>query len=475
MADKVPAELWAEIFVQCLPQNLNNVDMLSCFDSRDPPLVLTVVCRKWRSIALSTPMLWTVIYYMMVSARGGVGFSEYHKRLQLKQVSTWLNRSGQCPLRVRVGPLRWGPISLPTPEPAIQLLTSNSHRWKEAHLFLPVGGQYVSHTYSSVQGNLPLLRTLHLELDDSMSALGPADSSVSFLEAAPLLRNVYLRGSYLVRPVTIDLPWSQLSVYSTGSWPSCHGCPNTLQGCFDTLGRCTNVEDYTLIYRYSGENPAELTPITHTKLHALSILNDIEIHEDPEESPLGIMLDHLTAPSLEQLSIFTNRQWPRTQFLSFLSRHSQITKLTLRCDFLSDVVLIEILKTTPGLTHLSLGEEYIPSFLSGSPRATITQSLVSELAVYTESGGLLPALKSLNLDGGGFDGVAFLAMVESRWQQRLKGVGFQSTVVWLNHFWPHSLVFDESAIARLRELKGNGLNIRIFEGRELDTSQDVVI
>ncbi|KII85589.1 hypothetical protein PLICRDRAFT_116074, partial [Plicaturopsis crispa FD-325 SS-3] len=47
----VPAELLSEIFSFCLP-----LVVTPAVDTA--PLLLTLVCRKWRAIALATPQLW---------------------------------------------------------------------------------------------------------------------------------------------------------------------------------------------------------------------------------------------------------------------------------------------------------------------------------------------------------------------------------------------------------------------------------
>lgn len=54
---RVPVELWRDIFVHCLSTHRNPTISYS-----EAPLLLTHVCSLWRSIALTTPQLWTRIY-----------------------------------------------------------------------------------------------------------------------------------------------------------------------------------------------------------------------------------------------------------------------------------------------------------------------------------------------------------------------------------------------------------------------------
>ncbi|KAF8962995.1 hypothetical protein BDZ97DRAFT_1662215, partial [Flammula alnicola] len=50
---RVPPEIWNEIFYHCLPTQRNPI-----MSTSDAPLLLTRVCSKWRSAALSSPHLW---------------------------------------------------------------------------------------------------------------------------------------------------------------------------------------------------------------------------------------------------------------------------------------------------------------------------------------------------------------------------------------------------------------------------------
>ncbi|KII91813.1 hypothetical protein PLICRDRAFT_76753, partial [Plicaturopsis crispa FD-325 SS-3] len=48
---RLPTELLVEVFVYCLPEN-------DAPTRRCAPLLLMGVCKRWRSVALSTPRLW---------------------------------------------------------------------------------------------------------------------------------------------------------------------------------------------------------------------------------------------------------------------------------------------------------------------------------------------------------------------------------------------------------------------------------
>ncbi|KAF8214886.1 hypothetical protein K438DRAFT_1561983, partial [Mycena galopus ATCC 62051] len=53
----IPQDVLLEIFFSCLPSEHN-----ALIDSAEAPLILGRICRHWRSVAYSTPMLWSSIH-----------------------------------------------------------------------------------------------------------------------------------------------------------------------------------------------------------------------------------------------------------------------------------------------------------------------------------------------------------------------------------------------------------------------------
>ncbi|KII92012.1 hypothetical protein PLICRDRAFT_457917 [Plicaturopsis crispa FD-325 SS-3] len=75
----LPPEVLSMIFIHCLPEDVElrpNVDRA--------PLLLGSVCRRWRSIALSTPELWSSISVEVTEG-------------SLPQIQNWIPRSGGLP------------------------------------------------------------------------------------------------------------------------------------------------------------------------------------------------------------------------------------------------------------------------------------------------------------------------------------------------------------------------------------------
>ncbi|KII85593.1 hypothetical protein PLICRDRAFT_116136, partial [Plicaturopsis crispa FD-325 SS-3] len=80
---RLPAELLSEIFTFCLPPMVTP-------HSDTAPLLLTLVCRKWRAIALSTPRLWASICVGLTDDTGPT------------KVEQWLGRAGSLPLEITI-------------------------------------------------------------------------------------------------------------------------------------------------------------------------------------------------------------------------------------------------------------------------------------------------------------------------------------------------------------------------------------
>ncbi|KAK7007922.1 hypothetical protein R3P38DRAFT_2552473 [Favolaschia claudopus] len=84
-----PDDILREIFIACLPSATN-----ALMDPREAPLLFGRICRHWRDIALSTPMLWASIH-IPLTVRAGIELSAVTLVLE-----RWLNLSGGCPLAI---------------------------------------------------------------------------------------------------------------------------------------------------------------------------------------------------------------------------------------------------------------------------------------------------------------------------------------------------------------------------------------
>ncbi|KZT28352.1 hypothetical protein NEOLEDRAFT_1087406, partial [Neolentinus lepideus HHB14362 ss-1] len=88
----LPLELLCKVFWFTLPAG-----EYVCMRKDSSPLLVAQVCRLWRDVALSTPNLWASITLGGDSSQGlGANWPN------TQAVQTWLGRSGQCSLSVKI-------------------------------------------------------------------------------------------------------------------------------------------------------------------------------------------------------------------------------------------------------------------------------------------------------------------------------------------------------------------------------------
>ncbi|KAJ7326160.1 hypothetical protein DFH08DRAFT_334197 [Mycena albidolilacea] len=173
---KLPNEIVSEIFVHFLPVY-----------PRPPPLTgirsptwLTLICRKWREIALATPALWRAI--------GLTGHIPYEQRDQISEI--WIKRTGSGSLSIKIHNTHLSEM--------IPAVVAHRARWEHLHLRVCVSA------LSKIMGPMPLLSHLHLKLE------GVAEDNTFTLHEVPQLRTVALDVCDFTGSV-MTLPWGQLT------------------------------------------------------------------------------------------------------------------------------------------------------------------------------------------------------------------------------------------------------------------------
>ncbi|KAJ7139129.1 hypothetical protein C8R44DRAFT_727238 [Mycena epipterygia] len=178
----LPNEITSEIFIHFLP----GYPICPLDSGIFSPSLLTLICRKWREIALATPALWRAIGWT-------VGMTPHI-------LESWLARSGISPLSIRYkmdGRFTRFKIG---PSEFFQTILAYHTRWQNLELLLSKRTQPPTTFF---QGTMPSLRHLKLKLDTNI------DTPLKFPAfRVPLLRSVVLDDLALS---TVDLPWAQLT------------------------------------------------------------------------------------------------------------------------------------------------------------------------------------------------------------------------------------------------------------------------
>ncbi|KAJ3996626.1 hypothetical protein F5050DRAFT_69858 [Lentinula boryana] len=190
-ARKLPVEIISEIFSQCLPE----VDTSSVIWSSEPhpfqaPLLLTQVCRSWRSIAIATPRLWSTL---IINASNG---SPSHGAI----TKLWLDRSRNVPLTLTL----------------LVRATDRFHggrRVTSYEEFVPLAATKVLTMFVS---HLPRVRALALlfalPVIRAIPKLHPVgDNEItwtrSLVHSAPNLRHLYFDSSMVPLPIVRGQEW----------------------------------------------------------------------------------------------------------------------------------------------------------------------------------------------------------------------------------------------------------------------------
>ena len=125
-------------------------------------MVLTRVCSLWRSVALSSPRIWTRLHiplpgdprvssnYVMINARTlELRRQKFSKTMALRcqAVKEWLDRSGSCPLSLSIAyPFDYAPPigngegedDDDGADPLFQIIHSSAPRWEHLNLSMPL-------------------------------------------------------------------------------------------------------------------------------------------------------------------------------------------------------------------------------------------------------------------------------------------------------------------------------------------------
>ncbi|KAJ6589355.1 hypothetical protein B0H19DRAFT_1303485 [Mycena capillaripes] len=180
----LPNEIISEIFIHFLPVY-----------PRCPPLTgthsptnLTHICRYWREIALTTPMLWRAI---------SLSDDEAPMARQLQRSQIWLDRSRDCPLSIIVHH-SIGCVELEI----LAVIVPHRARWEHAVL------EMSSSDLPTICGPMPLLQHLNLSLDYP-------NYNVVVFDDIPRLNTVVL--SQYATSHLIALPWAQLTFLTLNS------------------------------------------------------------------------------------------------------------------------------------------------------------------------------------------------------------------------------------------------------------------
>ncbi|KAF7357613.1 hypothetical protein MSAN_01357700 [Mycena sanguinolenta] len=353
----LPVELLVEIFDLAI-QDYTHIEDVH---------LISQVCSYWRSVAQSTPRLWTRCLAVDLQEEKDVADG----------LNTWLARSAPLPL----------PIGL------VLMTQSINPDILEAVLKVAprLGSMEIAamHTIPSLLvrqvGKCRLDHLVELKLFGTIEDDDADPTPISFT-AVPRLRKLTIRlGSTTPQPI---MPWAQLTDLSLHS-----SSPDVT---FGILSQCANLFKADVVM--SGWlllPPAEQSILGLNQLHTL-FLEFLEFIATSED--IASFFDCLSAPQLQDLElIFTPVQWPQANFTAFQLRAPNITRLAFASsDSLTSEDVVAAIRNSPSLTHLKInwcGQCFDDAFIrtlhyqdGATPLVPRLHNLVvsSEMADFTE-------------------------------------------------------------------------------------------
>ncbi|KAJ6515484.1 hypothetical protein C8R45DRAFT_1139861 [Mycena sanguinolenta] len=265
-------------------------------------IALTVVCRVWRDVALSTPTLWAKLELQFDRIDGRItrnlGFLESF-------IDRWLARAGNCPLSLDFE-CRRAVFDLPR-------LGDIVRRWSHRvqHLRLTLGPHPDLSPLGLDSAAFPLLQSATLKFDAE-----PKVTPIIVFRDAPHLRHLHLQSS-AVAPSTFSFAWSQLTEFEGTIWD---------------LELFILAPNLTRVACSFAPEDDDFTAVTHYTLKSLTIY---EYSSD--------VIQYLTLPSLQSLDVsshteiylsleaFLKRSSPPLIFLSATGIDSDSRESYLRC------------------------------------------------------------------------------------------------------------------------------------------------
>ncbi|KAJ7034773.1 hypothetical protein C8F04DRAFT_1001670 [Mycena alexandri] len=268
-----PSEITSVIFLHCVEGEVNDwgdQKLPGLFEDA-APLLLLRICRQWRTVALSTPELWTSIQV----------HCPYDIEAIVPRLDRWLLRAGSLPLNINLHYLTYPETSS---EGILQLLKRHSGQLQTLTLDTLPQEYFRIH---EIAGPLPALKTIFLTCRGFSDYARFCGMKLNAFSDAPVLRDVQFLGHF--HPATIALPWAQLTNFNANYL--------SISECLQVLSLSPNL----VIARFDYSRTAGSRTVgSH---HAVPPLLHLESLTLRGMEPSGDILRHLTTPALIHLDV----------------------------------------------------------------------------------------------------------------------------------------------------------------------------
>ncbi|RXW21151.1 hypothetical protein EST38_g4700 [Candolleomyces aberdarensis] len=374
--DALPTEILPKVFSECLPDFDEPYPPVS---TSVPPMLFTIINKRWKEVACSYPHLWTRIHIkiqvtadLLHTARPTVRW----KRFQRKggEISRWFERSAGRKVSVSFEIVNHGLESISfflrnkifgeLMLPMLDSICAYSKQWERLKM-QNVDEPYRSRILSIPAEDLP--RLTHLTFNDYPAAWYRYRSPKPFIRLkesgvirAPLLSYLLLE-SVSGKDRLQYLPLSNWANLQELDFSSGYNSYMNMASAKTLLRRCQNLVSLTLTIREGGPRLAH--PSQDVILSRLKYLNLQESCRDPQGDPfLTPFLSLLRLPALTQLVTTAAVQpgWGQEASLMTLIKANEstfsktLTNVEFEYNYLNQDELKECLKLLPAATHITL-------------------------------------------------------------------------------------------------------------------------
>ncbi|KAF9525523.1 hypothetical protein CPB83DRAFT_859406 [Crepidotus variabilis] len=362
--DAVPMDVLQEIFLHCLPSNTS--------DRNEMPLVLTLVCKRWRQTAMVMPKLWTSIHLTIPRyLPNGILSSELEHNqddtsskscvirkveMQAAGMLEWLARSRNRSLSITILDQNSFITSDNHLQPIFNALLPTSNRLKELQMTTsPIRFAEFLKTSQSIY---PILETLQLAFIPNWTPtrIPLPIPNIDMWKKSPLLSAPSLRQLKLFRiPIDVtvlSVTWDCLTHLTI----HCSVGPSSANEGFKLLARCTNLVIFRLTIACA------LSPFTFPLLpnHAAAIqyekvtlpnlttlsITDGNSNDDPS------VLESISMPSLASVDWFWLSR-TRSPIQSLVQNYC-LRRLNTNAQLFDSDDFIHCLRSCPNIDHLIL-------------------------------------------------------------------------------------------------------------------------
>ena len=362
----LPRDVFAEIFVQCLPEVIlwPRLSGLGHSTRNVAPLLLCNVCSSWRALALSTPRLWQDLSLTFTKTMP----KSKSKEETIAMTHVWIKRSGELPLTLRLRIYLDGDFQALC-QALVNAITSYTSRWE--HVAFDFADSPIS---LPPLGNMPCLRTFTM--------LVLKDTQFPFA-SCPKLASIFWASSHTLS--LAPLPWHQLiRIHLTPPLPT--------RELLFIIQSCSKLTDFRVALRDDVHESLPYEMVINKSLR------ELQLHVHDICNPL---LERLTLPALIDISFdFTRTEViPVPGFQEELLRFFSRSKYKLKqfvlddCGF-EDVELLECLKHDSCASLMDLRI----SNMQDTPMFTDAVLIPLTDIPSAENNVLLPKLKHLSLD-----------------------------------------------------------------------------